>query len=500
MAFNLTFWLTKKTDYNLFAEEFDETRKRPCPEIEFFQKCIEEHFKGSAKKPEILDIGCGNGRATGLLEDAGTKVTGMDISEKIIKCAKQKHPGKDFTVGSITSLPFLNNTKDILTAFASIPHLAKNTSRKKAFREIFRVLRPGGTFFGTAWNLDQKQFLSAKKKAQLRSLLPWWSKDDLVIPWGEKKIPRLYHRFTEDSLIKYLQSAGFENIDIFSIVHGKKAPPNMGRNLCFLAKKPTRIRVLSVPFDVLTFEEALAKLYQSVQQKKQTFVITPNPEICMEAQKNPAFRHVLDSADISVADGMGILWASDYLYYGIGNRIFSLMYFLVRKKSRILSERVCGSDLFADFCERSRQGIFLLGSSDDVLAKCTERFGNHIVGTDSGKSTPDDENRIIKKINDSGAKVLFVAFGAPAQEMWIQKNLKKMPNIRLAVGVGGSFDFAAGKQVRAPQLFRALGIEWIYRLFREPKKRVKRIWTAVWEFPKAVAEEKLKKGKKKNEG
>jgi N-acetylglucosaminyldiphosphoundecaprenol N-acetyl-beta-D-mannosaminyltransferase len=489
MPLNLTFWLTKKTDYDLFADEFDETRKRPWSEMEFFQKHIHERFKDSPKKPELLDIGCGNGRATGLLEDAGAKVTGVDVSKKIITHAKQKHPGKEFVVGNMTSLPFPNTSQDILTAFASIPHLPNTTARKTAFRECFRVLRPGGILFGTAWNLDQKQFASSQKKARIRSILPWWDKNDFVIPWGEKKIPRMYHRFTADSLKKHLRSAGFEDVEIFSIVHGKKAPPSMGRNICFLAKKPTRIQVLSVPFDVLTFQESLAKLYQSVQTKKQTFVITPNPEICIEAQKNPAFRHVLDSADISVTDGMGILWASDYLYYGRGNRFFSLLHFLLFKKSRILPERVCGSDLFGNFCKRSRQGIFLLGSSDEVLEKCVKRFGNHIVGTDSGKSTPDDEARIIKKINDSGAKVLFVAFGAPAQEMWIHKNLKKLPNIRLAVGVGGSFDFAAGVQVRAPKVFQKLGMEWLYRLFREPKKRMRRIWTAVWEFPKAVERE-----------
>ncbi len=487
---HIPFWLTKKTDYNLFAEEFSQTRKKPWAEMTAFQKIFQKEFTKSGKKPEILDIGCGNGRAFGLLEDVGAQVTGLDISANIINSAKNLHPGKNFVVSPMEKLPFLDRSFDAITSFASIPHLRTNHAREKTLSECFRVLRPGGVVYGTAWNLSQKQFKRAKKNAALRGVLPFWDTNDLVIPWGDKKIPRLYHRFTQKTLMKLLQKSGFEDIDIFSVVHGKKAPWNMGNNICFFAKKPKRIEVLSVPFDVLTFSEALTKFYEAAQSDTQTFATTPNPEICMLAKNNPAYRHVLSKADISIADGMGILWAADYLHSQKKGRFLSLLAFAFRQKSKFLPERICGSDMFRIFCQRTRQPVFLLGSTEEVCATCVKKFGNHIVGTDSGWSTPDDEARIVKKINDSGAKVLFVAFGAPKQEFWIDKNLKKLPNIRLAVGVGGSFDFIAGKQKRAPKIFRITGFEWLWRLLLEPRVRGKRILSAIWAFPKAVQEEK----------
>ena len=89
---------------------------------------------------------------------------------------------------------------------------------------------------------------------------------------------------------------------------------------------------------------------------------------------------------------------------------------------------------------------------------------------------------IFDQINQSGAQVLFVAFGMGKQEKWIHENLSKMPGVKIAMGVGGSFDFISGKIKRAPLFMRQLGLEWLYRLIQQPS-RIKRIFNATIKFP-----------------
>jgi len=96
-----------------------------------------------------------------------------------------------------------------------------------------------------------------------------------------------------------------------------------------------------------------------------------------------------------------------------------------------------------------------------------------------------DADQIIQAVNTSGAKLLLVAYGAPKQDLWIAKHLSKMPTVRVAIGVGGTFDFLSGTIKRAPRWLRSLGLEWLWRLILQPW-RIKRIWTAVVIFPMLV--------------
>jgi N-acetylglucosaminyldiphosphoundecaprenol N-acetyl-beta-D-mannosaminyltransferase len=292
--------------------------------------------------------------------------------------------------------------------------------------------------------------------------------------------------------VNLLQAAGFIEVELFAEAGGQKAAPLAGKNICFRAIKPCRIEMLGVPFDMPAFSEALAKLHAFADAERQTFVTTPNPEICVAARRMPAYAGILKTADFSVADGIGILWAGEYLHSPQRSLLASIIRFALAKRSRFFPTRVSGADLFRDFCHTSKQPIFLLGGAPGVAETCAEIFrqkGALIAGTDSGKASADDEGRIVQKIDRSGATVLFVAFGAPKQELWISRNLSKMPNIRLAMGIGGSFDFVAGTQKRAPSVLRTLGLEWLWRLIREPSRR-RRIFTALFTFPQLVREEK----------
>lgn len=509
------FWLTKKTAYNDFFKEFSQTRKTPLPEFSLFINFLfppNEQREKNAKK--ILYIGCGNGRNIPLLQKNGAKIYALDASEELLKEAKKNirngcnHSVK-FIHGYAEKLPFANETFDAVIAFASLHHIGSKKKREKAFSEAFRVLKKNGVFLGTVWNLHQKQFEKYKKKAKKRALfLPWWSENDFCIPWGKQKLPRLYYRFSARELENLLKRSGFTTLSVFSQnEHMEKTEPYGGKNICFFAKKEKekkRIFILGIPFDPITKKQVLKKMEQAAQGKKQVFATTPNPEICMAAQKDKKFLSILQSADLSFADGIGILWASNQwgmihssttqrknkkrkcITHKKKSLFLSLLKFALNKTSHVLPEQICGSDVFREFCTTSKEPIFLLGGAQKSAKKCQKIFGKNIVDIDAGSSTSDDEERIINKINTSGAKVLFVAFGAPTQEKWIQKNLKKMPNIKLAMGVGGSFDFIAGVQKRAPKLVQKLGGEWLWRLLLEPKKRGKRICTAVWSFPREV--------------
>jgi N-acetylglucosaminyldiphosphoundecaprenol N-acetyl-beta-D-mannosaminyltransferase len=120
-----------------------------------------------------------------------------------------------------------------------------------------------------------------------------------------------------------------------------------------------------------------------------------------------------------------------------------------------------------------------------LAAKRLQKLNPRLLVSGYRDTSPSD-NSVINAINRSGAKILLVAFGAPAQEIWLSENLKKLPQIRVAMGVGGTFDFIAGIVPRAPQWMRKIGLEWVYRLYRQPRKRLKRIFNAFCVFPWTV--------------
>ncbi len=258
-------------------------------------------------------------------------------------------------------------------------------------------------------------------------------------------------------------------------------------------KSPERIKILDVAFDCVTSKEALQislNALQTVnslpknppqQNKGVFFIATPNPEMLLEARKNPEFKQILNAkTNLNIPDGIGIIFASKFT-------------------KRALPERVTGTDLLQAICHFVPKGtkIFLLGAAPGVAEKVKSKLKSkysqiNIVGTLSGSPSPAEESEIIKKINNSDAQILFVAFGAPKQEMWIARNIKSMPKLKLAMGIGGAFDFIAGIKKRAPYLMRKTGLEWLFRLIIEPR-RIKRIYNATIKFPIFFLIDKLKR-------
>lgn len=238
-----------------------------------------------------------------------------------------------------------------------------------------------------------------------------------------------------------------------------------------------RIEILNVPVDAVTHSEALAQIKAFLREQKPHMVTTPNPEMIVEAQRNFPFLEALKDADLAIPDGSGLLWAAKYM----GSH---------------LPERVTGVDVMTALCAEGGIGsVFLLGAAPGIAERAAavlqeKNPGLHIAGTYSGSPLTSEETQILERINASGANVLFVAFGAPKQELWIARMLPKFTTVRVAMGVGGAFDFIAGKQKRAPRWMQRLKIEWLYRLIKEPR-RYQRIINAVVVFPRLVRRSKV---------
>ncbi len=257
--------------------------------------------------------------------------------------------------------------------------------------------------------------------------------------------------------------------------------------------------ILGVRFDCLSMQQAVTKAVAWAQGTTQHTIVTPNPEMILEAQKNESFYRALAESDLSLPDGIGTVWASGYQHsparsrpHKIFNGLIQLFHIARGKKNphARINDRVAGVDFMQALSAAlaaHKTPIFLLGAAHGVAEEVCHRLkktypGVHIVGTCSGSPKERDFADIKAKIERTQPAVLFVAFGAPKQELWIKKHLEELPTVKVAVGVGGSFDFIAGVKKRAPHWMQKSGLEWLYRVIQEPQ-RIGRIFNATVVFP-----------------
>ncbi len=233
-----------------------------------------------------------------------------------------------------------------------------------------------------------------------------------------------------------------------------------------------RISILRVPVDDCTLRGAVERIDQFLHADSQHMVATPNPEMILAAHHDCDFLTILQSTSLNIPDGTGVLWAAKH-------------------QKHPLTERVTGTDVMIDLCSlKHNYRVFLLGAAEGIAEQVKEKLvkknpGLQIVGALAGSWKVSDELSIVECINRTQAQLVFVAYGAPHQERWIARNLAKMPSVKVAMGVGGAFDFIAGKQKRAPQAWQKAGFEWAWRLLHAPQ-RWRRMWNAVVVFPLTV--------------
>lgn len=258
---------------------------------------------------------------------------------------------------------------------------------------------------------------------------------------------------------------------------------------------PKQQQFFGINVDDVTYNEALQQTKEFLLSSRFHHVVTVGPEFLLEARDNAKFANVLNRADLSVPDGIGLLI--------IGR--------LIGKKLR---QRVTGIDLtmfLARQASEQRKSMFLLGGNPGVAESAARtlhaRFPDlRIAGTSTfplfsrdewnalstNKDSIAESERVLEAIAKAQPDILLVAFGAPQQDIWIDTFRQRMPSVRIAMGVGGTFDVLAGNVRRAPFLLQKLGLEWLWRLLLQPR-RLGRILRATILFPIAVLKEQSRK-------
>ena len=216
------------------------------------------------------------------------------------------------------------------------------------------------------------------------------------------------------------------------------------------------IDILGVRVDPVTYDHVLDIMATWIDQGGPHQIATVNPEFVMAAQRDARFRQTLNSADLCVADGVGLLWAARIL----GQR---------------LPERVTGSDLVPLVArEAAARGwrVYLLGAAPGVADATAAILVNEnpalrVAGSFSGSPSAADSPAIVASVRHARPDVLFVAYGAPAQDLWIAEHGAEL-GVPVMMGVGGAFDHIAGVQRRAPAWIQRVQLEWFYRLVTQP--------------------------------
>ena len=230
------------------------------------------------------------------------------------------------------------------------------------------------------------------------------------------------------------------------------------------------VEVVGIKIDNVNMDEAAALMEGFLETDSCSKVFTPNSEMLLTAVRDREFERVLNSGQLVVPDGIGVVIASRF--YGTP-----------------VKERVAGFDLMMrlmDMADSRGGSVYLLGGregvAEEAAIKLTESYGNlRIAGTRNGYFEEDSENNIVNEINNSKADILLAALGAPKQEKFIYKHSDKL-QVKIAMGVGGSLDVLAGKVKRAPEFYQKAGLEWFYRLVKEPRRIIR-----VLRIPKFIA-------------
>lgn len=230
------------------------------------------------------------------------------------------------------------------------------------------------------------------------------------------------------------------------------------------------LEILGCRLDLVTADDATSRILQFAREGAGAQVVTLGTEMIVAAHKDARFRAVLNACALSLCDTVGVLAVA-------------------RRRGASLRQRVTGVELITHVCERAaREGIavYFLGGAPAVAADAAaileSRFpGLPVAGVQHGYFDDDRSAEIAAEIRASGAQLLFVGLGSPRQEFWLAEHLRAT-GCGAGIGVGGSFDVIAGNVRRAPEAWRRLGLEWLYRLRTEPRR-----WRRQLALPQFVA-------------
>lgn len=259
-----------------------------------------------------------------------------------------------------------------------------------------------------------------------------------------------------------------------------------------------KIDVAGLKIDAITKQDLLAQIAERVSRKQKTFVVTPYSEFLYASLRSKEVRALFNSADFSIPDGVGVIWAHAFMSQPITAKNYYLKVIqtwcqvvwtgasiLLSPKSiyKDIPEKIVGADLAWDLAElaaKNNFSVYILGGhgeTDKIAAqKLLQKFPNlKIAGTSNKKA---DDPSIFSDLVKAAPDMILVGLGPITQEKWIAENLKDLPS-SFGIGLGGTFDYIAGVKVAPPKFVRAIGLEWLYRLITQPA-RIKRIFNATW--------------------
>lgn len=223
-----------------------------------------------------------------------------------------------------------------------------------------------------------------------------------------------------------------------------------------MTNKERRVEILGVGFDNISKENAIEYILSLMPAHNAEYIVTPNPEIVMMARKNASLSSAIENACLVIPDGIGIMYGAKIL-------------------GKPIKERIPGIDFTSALFERMAEegkSAFLFGAKPGVAEKAAQNISSQFPGiVISGYCDGyfSDDAPIIERINTAKPDFLMVCLGCPKQELWMQTNASKL-DVGVMIGAGGSLDVFSGEVERAPMAWRKLGLEWLHRLLKDPKR------------------------------
>jgi len=244
-----------------------------------------------------------------------------------------------------------------------------------------------------------------------------------------------------------------------------------------------RVVVLGTPIDNLNMTETIDRIVEAISDKQHLHHTVVNAGKIVSMQKDPQLRESVVNADIINADGQAVVWASRIL-------------------GRPLKERVAGIDLMEKLVKIAHlkgYKVFFLGAKEDIVRTVVDHYSDIyspdiIAGYRNGYFKKEDEPAIARQIADSGANILFVAISSPTKENFLFQHRDMLKTVNFIMGVGGSFDVVSGLVKRAPVWMQKSGLEWLYRVYQEPRRMFKRYLVGNMRFIGLVLKYKFRPG------
>jgi len=462
----------------------------------------------------VLDLGCGNGSYTAELARRASFVCGVDLQMQHLKAFRQ--PIHRVQAAG-ESLPFASESFDVVTMIEVLEHTRCD---EEVLKECFRVLKPGGfvvlfvpnKLYPFESHPCHVGHFSIGRNIPLIS----WFPDVLRKRFCQVRI------YARRKLLSMTKSAGFRTCKIrciFPPLDSFRLPfkefyrrvtrklertplAAFGVSICVVLQKPAvpegskqkapisvvsdsiSFQVLGVQIDAVQTEDVVARMEEWIHNRSRCHTIGPTSmHGIVEAQHDPSFKEILNSADAVVPDGMPLVW-------------------LGRRKGHHLPRRVYGPDLVLEFCEKTAgRGYrhFFYGGEPGVPKRLAEslkrRFPTiEVCGTLSPPMRPlepEEDKEIVSMISRAAPDVLWVGLGTPKQERWMHEHRDQL-HIPVMVSVGAAFDILSGRRSQAPRWMREHGLEWLFRLLQEPRRLWRRYLIYGTEFIAYLAGDRLR--------